>query len=376
LATIGIDYTPAHEQGAGIGRLVREMILALSQEETEHDFKLFVSGAKNTELTPIFPPHFQWKSTRITPDWLARIWQRLLLPLPIETFVGDVDLYHATDFVLPPTRSRTKTIVTVHDLSFVRTPETASPRLKVYLDKVVPRSIHRADHVIADSSATKADLMSIYGLTAEKISVVLSGVNSRFTPVEQPDYVRAKYNIPEKPFVLAVGTVQPRKNFARLIEAVHAVREEGLDIDLVIAGGKGWLADAMYDTINRLNVGDYVHLIGFVEDADLPALYSAADVFAFPSLYEGFGLPVLEAMACGTPVITSNVSSLPEVAGDAAICVNPYDVTALQRAIRIMFDDDVLCKNLIEKGFEQAKRFSWQQSAKDLLAVYSKVLNL
>ena len=203
---IAIDYTPAYEQGGGIGRYVREIVAALARQPAGFDYRLFVSGA--VELPALPGTNFTWKPTRLTPLWLARIWQRAQVPLPVEYFTGKVDLYHATDFVLPPTRARS--LLTVHDLSFVRVPETASPPLRAYLDVVVPRSVKRAEHILADSQATKDDLVNLYGTAPEKITVLLSGVDARFQPT-QGSNVRVKYKIPQRPYIFSVGTVQPRK---------------------------------------------------------------------------------------------------------------------------------------------------------------------
>jgi glycosyltransferase involved in cell wall biosynthesis len=296
--------------------------------------------------------------------------------LPVEAFVGQVDLYHATDFVLPPTLSKTRKIVTVHDLSFVRVPDAASSSLKAYLDVVVPRSILNADHVIADSQATKDDLIDLYATPSYKITVLLSGIDSRYQNrvVGSILTIRNKYKISNSPYLFTVGTIQPRKNYTRVIRALKILREHGYDLCLVIAGGKGWLEDEMYQTIRETAMGDYVHLIGFADETDLPALYSGAVCVPFPSLYEGFGFPVLESMACGTPVVTSNVSSLPEVAGDAALLVNPLDVEEIAHAIQRILDDSELRQTLIQRGLEQVKYFTWEQSARNLKQIYTDVL--
>lgn len=368
---IAIDYTPAYEQGGGIGRYVRELVAALARQPIQFDYRLFVSGAG--DLPPLPGASFTWKPTPITPRWLARVWGRARLPLPVELFTGRVDLYHATDFVLPPTNARA-TLLTVHDLSFVRVPEAASPSLKAYLDAVVPRSVRRADHILADSQATKADLVAVYGTPPEKITVLLSGVDARFKPTDDPA-VRDRYNIPDRPFVFSVGTVQPRKNYARLIQALAQLRQQGYDLDLVIAGGKGWLEDSTYDAIHEAKMDDHVHVIGFANDADLPALYSTATITAVPSLYEGFGIPVLESMACATPVVTSNISSLPEVAGDAALTVTPTDTDAIADALRRIIDDSALRDTLITRGLERAAAFTWDRSAEQLVGIYARMLS-
>lgn len=379
MAIVGIDYTPAYEQGGGIGRYVRELVTALAFQDQETIYRLFVSGARVDEL-PVPPANnFIWKSTQISPTWLARIWHRARLGIPVEVFTGRVDLYHATDFVLPPTLSGTRTLLTVHDLSFVRVPDSASPRLKSYLDVVVPRSVIDADHVLADSYATKKDLVELYGVPDEKVTVLLSGVDSRFYQVKDSSVLmttRTLYNLDESsPYILSVGTVQPRKNYGLLIKALAQLRSKGYDLSLVIAGGKGWLEDPIYQTLHDEQMENYVHFIGFADEEHLPALYSGACCLAFPSLYEGFGLPVLEAMACGTPVITSNVSSLPEVAGDAALLVNPYNLDELVHALQRLIDDNDLRQQLIERGLERVKQFTWVKAARQLRQIYADLLD-
>lgn len=378
MSTIAIDYTPAYEQGGGIGRYVRELVAALSAEDTQTHYRLFVSAAKHSTLPQAPGANFAWKPTRLNPTWLARIWHRARLPIPVEVFTGQIDLYHATDFVLPPTRPNTRTLLTVHDLSFLRVPETASPNLKAYLERVVPRSVQRADLVLADSQATKDDLVSIYGTPQEKIVVLLSGVDSRFTPVTAPstlETVHKKYALPDQRFIFSVGTVQPRKNYSRVIEALAILRHQGYDLHYVIAGGKGWLEDPIYATITTTGMQDYTHFIGFVDDSDLPALYSSAFSLVFPSLYEGFGLPILEAMSTDTPVVTTNVSSLPEVAGNAALMVeDPYNVNEIAANIQQLLDNPELCQTLINKGREQVKKFTWQKAARQLRQIYADML--
>jgi glycosyltransferase involved in cell wall biosynthesis len=375
---VAIDYTPAYEQGGGIGRYVRELIAALALVDGVSEYRLFVAGKDRSPLTsalPDFSDNFLWVTTRISPVWLARLWHRLLVPLPVQVFVGLVDLYHATDFVLPPLLGDVKSIVTVHDLSFVRVPGAASPSLKAYLDRVVPNSVLRASYVLVDSEATLRDVVDVYGIDLARLGVLYCGVSSYFVPSVLEMTIRSSYQMPERPYIFTVGTIQPRKNYARLVQALAILRSRNYDLSLVIAGGHGWLEDPIYETIRDAGMSDFVHFIGFARDDDLPALYSGAICVAFPSLYEGFGLPVLEGMACGTPVVTSNVSSLPEVAGDAALMVDPYDVEAIADAIQRVIDDEALRQTMIERGFAQARRFTWERSARQLLTIYSQVLS-
>jgi glycosyltransferase involved in cell wall biosynthesis len=296
----------------------------------------------------------------------------------VEQWTGRVDVFHETDFVLPPTRAGTKTLLTVHDLSFVRVPESANPSLKAYLDAVVPRSARRADHILADSQTTKDDLMALYGIPADKTTVLLSGVNPRFEPSlvsdEQRRLLRKKYGIGDVPFVLAVGTVQPRKNYERLIRAMAALPPALADVKLVIAGGKGWLDAPIYRTVDELNMRERVIFTGFLDDTLLPALYKLARCLAFPSLYEGFGLPILEAMACGTPVVTANVSSTAEVAGQATLLIDPLSVDQIRDALIALLTDEPLRGRLIAAGFAQAAQFTWSRAARQLRDIYARLL--
>lgn len=379
---IGIDYTAAWEQGGGIGRYVRELVAALGEYDVKTRYRLFVAGATSDQLPPPhqqLPPNYTWRPTRIHNRWWARWWHRARLPYPrIEAFTGPLALYHATDFVLPPTHSSTKTLLTVHDLSYIKSPETASPRLRRYLNAVVPRSVARANHILADSESTKSDLMAIYHVPDEKITVLLPGVNARFRRV-QDDHalagVREKYHMGDWPYLFTVGTVQPRKNYVRLFEALEQLLPQFPDLHLVIAGGKGWLDNPIYDAIRNPTLQERVHFIGFADDADLPALYTMAQCVPFISLYEGFGLPVLEAMACGTPVVSSTISSTPEAAGGASLEVDPLDVAGMAEAIGRVLRDATLRQWLIERGYQQAATFTWHRTARQLHAIYAQLLN-
>lgn len=367
---IGIDYTPAYEQGGGIGRYVRELVAALAALDRDTPYRLYVQGAHRDKLPNSPGANFTWKASRISTEWSARIWHRARLPIPIELWTGRIDLFHATDFVLPPTRART--LLTVHDLSFVRRPETAFPALKAYLDQVVPRSIQRADHILADSQATKTDLIDVYAVQPDKVTVLLSGVDSRFQPVPDSEIerVRIKYGIAHAPYLFNVGTVQPRKNYERLMQALATLPAPYADVQLVIAGGKGWLQDPIYQAVDRLKLSERVQFIGFADDKDLPALYSGARAVPFVSLYEGFGLPVLEAMACGVPVVTSNVSSMPEAAGEAALLVDPESVDQIRDTMIRVLGDESLRADLIQRGLERAQSFTWRRAAEQLRAIY------
>ncbi len=375
---IGIDYTAAAHQSAGIGRLVRELTRALAEQHPEQDVRLFVAGARACDLPP-YPGRFEYRTSRLSERNHTRLWHRLRLPLPVELWTGDIDLFHATDFTLPPTRRKTRTVLTIPDLSYERYPSETMPGMLKYLQTVVPRSIERADHVIAISETTRADLVDLYGVPPEKVSAIPLGVDPRFSTGRTPEQVRhlrEKYRLPEGPFVLTVGTMQPRKNHRRLIEAFYRLPESlRMAFTLVIAGGKGWGYDEVEEYVKQLGPDRRVVFTGFVDDGDLPALYRAATVFAYPALYEGFGLPVLEAMASGVPVLTSNISSLPEVTGPvAATLVDPLSVESIMGGLELLLDNPDLRARLGELGVERAATFTWAHTADEVWAVYDRLL--
>jgi glycosyltransferase involved in cell wall biosynthesis len=372
---IGLDYTAAAHQQAGIGRYVRELTRALAALHSEADFHLFVAGARSDALSPP-PGKSTSRATPLSERTLARLWYRARLPLPVELWTGPVDIFHAADFALPPTRPTTQTVVSVPDLAFERYPEETMPGMLEHLRRVVPRSAQRADRVIAISAATRDDLQELYGIPAEKIAVTPLGVEERFNTHHtdgENAALRQCYNLPEGPFVLTVGTLQPRKNHRRLVEALARVEPP---TDLVIAGSAGWVYDEVQETVEQLGLTQRVTFTGYVDDADLPALYRAATVFAYPALYEGFGLPVLEAMACGTPVVTSRTSSLPEVTGpDAALLVDPLDVDSIAAALTRLLTDSDMRADLRVRGTERAAGFTWEATAAATWAVYESLLN-
>lgn len=379
-ARIGFDATAAVTQGGGIGRYTRELLHALVEEGDQYCYRIFAGRA--TQTLPIDNPipsaqHVSFRQLPLSPRWLYRMWYRLRLPVPVQLFTGPVDLFHSPDFVLPPVLGNIPTILTVHDLSFAFYPETFTPALVNYLERVVPWSVRRATHVLADSESTRRDLIRLYGTQEEKITVLYSGVHERFNTAQEDEArqaVRQKYEIGNAPFVFTVSTLQPRKNHQLLIRAFRDVAAQ-TDFNLIIAGGRGWLYEKMQGEVVRQNLEGRVRFIGFVDDDDLPALYNAASLFVFPSLYEGFGLPLLEAMACGTPVITSNASSLPEVAGHAAVQVSPHDEAAWAQAMLRVGGDQSLRERLVSAGRQQAERFQWSRAARQLLDVYRRVLD-
>lgn len=373
---IGIDYTAALKQSGGIGRYTRGLVTTLARLDPATRYTLLVTPdapARGLEFFADFS-NFSHQTTPLAERWMTIGWHRFFLPAPVEWFAGPIDLFHSPNFILPPTR-RAKTLLTVHDLSFIRHPQGAVDSLRRWLLRVVPRSLARASHILADSFSTQQDLIDIFNVNPADITVVGAGVEARFQPVTNParlEQVRRRYKVPPaEKIILSVGTLEPRKNFTGLIAAFNQspVRYSH---HLVIAGGRGWLYDDILAAARTSPVAERIHLTGFVADEDLPALYNLADIFAFPSHYEGFGIPVVEAMACGVPVVCANNSSLPEVAGDAALQITAADTPALAHALHCLAVDEDLRRRAVELGLQQARRFTWEAAAHRLLAVYRR----
>lgn len=387
---IGIDYTAAARQGGGIGRYTRELVSAVlaaqgaaetpRSKQSRHEYILMagVAGlgdawtAETARLKAIAEPgHLTVRGLPLTDDWMARIWHRLHVPVPATWITGKLDLFYAPDFLLPPLPRNVRTLVTIHDLSFIRHPETFPPQLRDYLTTTVPQSVARADHVLTDSEWTRKDVIELLGTAPERVTSLHLGVSQDFGPAAtqaERDGLTAKYGIAPDPYVLAVGTVQPRKNYERLIDAIDQVRKT-YEVTLVLAGRPGWLSEPVVEAVKAR---PYVQLLGFVDDQDLPALYRQAQVLAYPSLYEGFGLPPLEAMACGTPVVASSASSVPEAVGDAGLLHDPANTEALADALRRALTDDELRADLRQRGFARAAEFTWTRTAHEWLNVVGR----
>jgi glycosyltransferase involved in cell wall biosynthesis len=374
---VGIDYNPALNQGGGIGRYTRSLFEAVIRQDPDDEFVVYFNYERGGRPPPLFPGarNVLERPLAIPDRWATIIWHRLRVPLPIDVVTGPVDVFHFPDFVVPPVRHG-RTVVTVHDLSFLLHPETADERLRAYLERVVPQAVRRADFVVVDSANTENDLIVLLDVDPERIAVVYPAVDKRFRPVEDGAVlgaIRHKYNL-NFPVILSLSVIEPRKNLPRLFEAyVRLKRDLGIPHRLVIGGGLGWMYESVFQAVEDLALGESIIFLGRVPDEDLPALYKLADVFAYPSLYEGFGIPPLEAMACGTPVVTSNSSSLPEAVGDAGLMARPTDVDAIAEAIAQVLTNATLREDLSRRGIERARLFTWEASAEKVLSIYRRL---
>ncbi|MCI0652736.1 MAG: glycosyltransferase family 4 protein [Planctomycetes bacterium] len=301
--------------------------------------------------------------------------------LPRELAGGGFDLVHSVNNVLP-LAARLPRVVTIHDWTARHVPRRFGALKRLFLDSLIPRSALAADFVIVGSESTRQDLTAaVRGLVAERIAVIPHGIDARFHPAAsagEGERLRSRFDLPAR-FALFVGALEPGKNVAAILAAQRILGGEGAapggaaPPPLVIAGGRGW-GGGWEEVRAAARAAAPIRVLGRVPDEDLPALYRAARVFLFPSLWEGFGFPVLEAMACGTPVLTSNVSSLPEIAGDAALLIDPGSAADLARAWGALWRDDAACARLRALGLERAKRYSWGRAAEETHAVYESML--
>src|SRR5579863_6731424 len=376
---IAIDYTAATRQAAGIGNYVRSLVDAMLAQDASNQYTLLTSGRPPHERPFPTAQNARGRSLIIPDRYLNILWYRWRLPVSATFFTGQIDIYHGPDFVLPPLNGHTRKIVTVHDLAFIEHPEYAVPQLAAYLKKVVPEAVAAADVVAAISHTTRQTLIDYFHTPPEKITVIPNGIRSYFRRVTDPlllEATRYKFGL-KSPLVLGVGTQEPRKNHLGIIKAFQKATNTGSKqhrpATLALAGGSGWLYEETRQAVAELKLDKKVRFLGHVSDLDLMLLYSLADVFVFPSFYEGFGVPPLEAMACGAPVIPSNTSSLPEVVGDAALLVDPHDINEIARAITRVLEHPPLQEELRQKGYKQAARYTWQNSARKMLAVYQQV---
>lgn len=308
-----------------------------------------------------------WPTSRVV---VRVLWEQLAQPWVLRQI--EADLVHGPAFVVP-LLAPCPAVATIHDLSFIRFPAMFRPGNRLYLTVLTRLSAQRARRLIAVSAYTASETARLLKVEPQRIDVVYHGVAPAFRPLptEEVAAFRQRQGLPER-FVLFVGTLEPRKNLTRLVEAFARVRDG--QTRLVLVGGKGWLYDDLFARIEALNLSKEVLFAGYVPEDMLPWWYNAAVALVYPSLYEGFGFPVIEAQACGTPVLTSNVSALPEAAGDAGIMVDPYDVEALATGLHRLLTDASLRQELRERGLAHAQQFSWPRTAQQTARVYRRAL--
>jgi glycosyltransferase involved in cell wall biosynthesis len=364
---VGIDARLVYYRQAGISQYTLRLLEEFAAIAEGDEFVVFQSRRDPSKLVdrPNFHKHPLW-----TPPH-HRLEQLLL---PLELAAVDLDVLHSPDFI-PPFRRNSRSVITIHDLNFLLYPHFLTPQSARYYGQI-DQAVRNCDHIIAVSESTKRDIIRLTGAPEDKITVVYEAAHPIYRPLRDEQLLRQvkeRLGI-DNDFILFVSTIEPRKNVRTLLMAYKQLLDNyHAEVGLVLAGEKGWLFDEVFALVQELGLQERVRFPGRVSSEDLLGLYNAAQLLVHPAFYEGFGLPPLEAMACGTPVVVSNTSALPEVVGDAALLVDPTDEDSMAVAIWRLLSDKILRQQMIDKGLMRARRFSWKKAALETLDIYHRL---
>lgn len=370
---IGLDATALPPQPVGAGNYMIQLVRALSAVNADDQLVVFVQS-RGWELfaLPEGRP-VEWQIVKDRNPGSRLLWEQTQLTKLVQKI--NIDLLHSLHYTRPfqlPCAS----VVTFHDMTFFLYPQLHTRARRVFFPTAMKISARRADAIISVSESTRKDAIRLLGIDPDRIITAHLGVDPSFQPIEdtvQLSQIAEKYGLPDH-FILYVGTIEPRKNLPLLIKAYRQLVAQGTEYKLVLAGNYGWMYEEVLTLIEDLDLSELIYLPGYVSQSELPLVYNLAELFVYPTIYEGFGLPVLEAMACGVPVITSRIASLPEIVADAGILIPVDDIEALSEAMRQVLLDDVLKQKLIHDGLLQAKKFSWERTAELTWKVYLQVL--
>ena len=368
MTRVGIDIRALGGRRTGIGRYIKQLLFALARVDRNNHYILFYNSLKSNP--PVDVPdagNFSITRSRFPNKLLDFAWSHYGVPT-VERFTGNLDVFHSPHYQMAPT-SRAAGVLTVYDLTFILQPELAIPSAVRHYAPKLKRYLKRAKYVVAISKDAAADIIDNFDFPSERIAVIYPGTTSMKESSEKDiERVRKKYGI-DSGYIFFIGCIEPRKNLTRLIRAFEVSNLSG-DFQLVLAGPKGWSSDEIYDTWRSSKCADRVLWPGYVDDDDIAPLYSGAAFFAYPSLKEGFGLPLLEAMSVGCPVLTSNISAMPEAAGEAARYVDPHDVDSIADGLITLAGDTKLRDEFSRLGRIRAGLFDWDKSAEAMIDVY------
>ena len=365
---VGIDARLVYYSQAGIGQYILHLVDGLAKVDRENEY--FLLQSRKDETTILEQPNFRRVSL-----WTPSHHRLERMSLNVELVRLGLDILHSPDFI-PPDRPRCRSVITVHDLAFLLYPHFLTKESARYYGHI-DQAVRWSDQIIAVSQNTKRDAIQHLGVPEDKITVVYEAANAIFRPIDREEareQVFRRHGIDQR-FLLFVSTIEPRKNVPTLLRALKQLLECYKEtVHLVLAGGKGWLSEDAFALVEQLKLEKHVHFVGRVSSEDLLYLYNAAELMAHPAFYEGFGLPPLEAMACGLPVIVSNVASLPEVVGDAGLLIDPNNVDELTVSMWRVLNDPEARREMREKGLRQAARFSWERAATETAAIYRRAV--
>ncbi len=368
---IGIDATSIPSQRGGVGFYIVNLISTLLEIDRENKYFIFMKKGDLSEIKDKANDRFI--EVNITSRLARLTWEQTILPTMINRY--KIDVFHSPHYTVP-FRAKVKKVVTFHDMTFFSHPEYHL-KLKVqFFRRIIPRAAKMADQIISNSKNTKNEIIKFLNVDGQKITVTHFAIDkNRYKPIPKgqvKEQIKKKYDIKDE-YILFVGTLEPRKNIASLVNNFFRLKENGLfPGKLVLAGGKGWGFSEIQKIIKDHHFGKDVLLVGYVPEDDLPFLFNGATVFVYPSYYEGFGIPPLEAIACGTPTITSNISSIPEIMGEAAVLINPQRSDRLYQSLSSLVQNKAERERLRKAGLQRAEHFTWEKTARETLEVYQK----
>ncbi len=373
-----------HASKTGIGWYTYKLIYELAEQNIQNEvcaFDILNRNNSKKQLNTLFseisnPDTIQCKINNYTLNGLYSRLDGLYKHISFDfLFNSKVDIHHAHNFFLPY-KLKEPSVVTIYDMVYKLFPETMDQGNLDLLNKIMPRSVTESTKILTISENSKREISEILGIQPEKIAIAYPGYDPtifKVIPKEQTIETLSKFNL-KKPFILYLGTLEPRKNVERIVEAYASLTHLQRDYDLVLAGSIGWKSEKIFELIDRYNLKENVHITGYISQPEQVALYNEATCFVFPSLYEGFGMPALEAMACGCPVITSNTSSLPEVVGNAGILVNPLDSSEIASSIQSVLEDDARRTSMIQLNKQQITKFTWTNTAESVISLYNSLI--
>ena len=371
---VAVEIQPALEDHTGVGWYLHELLNNIDRSEIEIIGNYFNFLNRHDYSKSLSNLDLKYNKLQYVPYRIYKILTEKYNVSYNLFFRKKTDIYHFTRYILP-NNIKGKVILNIYDLVFEKYVETMESKNRESFKRSFYKSVKRADQIITISESSKNELVEILKVPENKIHIVQPGIDFQKFNTKNSEVTKnviLKYSLPED-YILYLGTLEPRKNISSIIRAYGSLRNNNkITEKLVIAGKKGWLFSEIFDLIKSLDLGNEVILTDYVDESDKPAIYQNAKLFVFPSLYEGFGMPILEAMAAGIPVITSNTSAMPEVVGDAAILVNPLSIEEISEAMLELMNNDKLSNELISKGFDQCKKFTWSNSANKLVEIYKK----
>jgi len=370
---IGIDATALPPQPVGAGNYIIQLIRALAAGDFDNQLVIFAQQKGPRLINLQSDSSIEWQIVEDSSPGSRLIWEQTVLPsLSQKT---KIDLLHSLHYT-KPLRLNCASVVTFHDMTYYLYPQLHTRSRRLVFPTAMRFSAKQADALITVSESTREDAIRLLEIDPERIFTTQLGVDPSFTVLDDNDAelrVISKYSLPEK-YILYLGTIEPRKNLPVLIKSYKQIADDGTDYKLVLVGKYGWMYQEVLALIDDLDLQDMVCLTGYVSQEDLPVVYNLASLFVYPTIYEGFGLPALEAMACGVPVITTRVASLPEIVGDAGLLIPVNDTDALYEAMNQVLEDTALREKLIHDGLARSKLFSWERTAQLTQQVYKKVL--